>query len=224
MKKSHVFLVDEIEKKLLNYFKSNNIKIGDIIPKELELVEILGVSRTVVREALSRLRTQGLLETKRRKGTVLKNPDISVVLKKSMIPHLMNEDTLKDYFEMRLSLEVGMADLIMHRKTQKDIEDLREILKKEPFGSNRMFNTDYEIEFHGKLYSITRNDSMMNFQKLLLPLFDYVHNSGMLESYVSTDKFVTHAEIVDIIEKGNANQLRLALRNHLDTHFQRIFP
>lgn len=223
MKKSQVFLVDEVEKKLLDYFKSHNIKIGDVIPKELELVEILGVSRTVVREALSRLRTQGLLETKRRKGTILKNPDLSVVLEKSMIPQLMDEDTLKDYFEMRLSLEIGMADLIMQRKTTKDIEELREIVAKEPKASaNQIFKTDYEIEFHGKLYSITQNESMKKFQNLLLPLFEYVHNSGMLDNYENNESYVSHGEIVEIIATGDANTLRSALRKHLDSHFKRI--
>lgn len=223
MKQSHEFLVDQVEKKLLNYFSDNHIQIGDVIPKELELVEILGVSRTVVREALSRLRTQGLIETKRRRGTILTNPDISVILGKSLNPSLLDNDSLKDYFEMRMSLEIGMADLIMARKTKSDIEDLRRITKAEPeITSGIIFNTNHEIEFHGKLYSITRNESMMKFQKLLLPIFDYVHQSGLMKIPVLPKKFVSHKDIVDIIETGNADDLRNAMRNHLDTHFQRI--
>lgn len=223
MKQNHEFLVDQIEKKLLTYFDQNNIKIGDIIPKELELVEILEVSRTVVREALSRLRTQGLIETKRRRGTILTSPDLSVVLEKTLNPNVLDDNTLKDYFEMRMSLEIGMADLIMARKTKKDIQELRHITKDEPeITSSIIFNTSHEIEFHGKLYSITRNESMMKFQRLLLPIFDYVHQSGIMKIPVLPKDFVSHTDIVNTIENGTADDLRIAMRNHLDTHFQRI--
>ncbi len=223
MKQNHEFLVDQIEKKLLTYFDQNNIKIGDIIPKELELVEILEVSRTVVREALSRLRTQGLIETKRRRGTILTSPDLSVVLEKTLNPNVLDDNTLKDYFEMRMSLEIGMADLIMARKTKKDIQELRHITKDEPeITSGIIFNTSHEIEFHGKLYSITRNESMMKFQRLLLPIFDYVHQSGIMKIPVLPKDFVSHTDIVNTIENGTADDLRIAMRNHLDTHFQRI--
>ena len=223
MKPNHEFLVDQIEKKLLKYFNQNNIKIGDTIPKEMELVEILGVSRTVVREALSRLRTQGLIETKRRRGTILTSPDLSVLLENTLKPNLLDDDTLKDYFEMRMSLEIGMVDLIMGRKTKEDIQELRHIIRDEPaITSDIIFHTSHEIEFHSKLYSITRNNSMMKFQKLLLPIFDYVHTSGIMKIPVFPRNFVSHADIVNIIENGNADELRMAMRNHLDTHFQRI--
>lgn len=223
MKQNHEFLVDQVEKRLINYLNKNDIKIGQSIPKEMELVDILGVSRTVVREALGRLRTQGLLESKRRRGTILTSPDISVVLGNSLNPNVLDNNTLMDYFEMRLSLEIGMADLIMVRKTKKDIQELKEIIGEEPVVTNNIiFKTDHEIKFHGKLYSITRNQSMMKFQKLLLPIFDYVHRSGLMKKPVRPENFVSHADIVNIIENGNGDDLRNAMRKHLDTHFQRI--
>lgn len=223
MKQSHEFLVDQIEKRLLEYFDTHKLKIGDTIPKEMELVEKLGVSRTVIREALSRLRTQGLLETKRRRGTILTSPDISMVLGNSLNPNMLNNDTLKDYFEMRLSLEIGMADLIMTRKTRKDVQELKVIISEEPeITNNIIFRTDHEIKFHGKLYSITQNESMMKFQKLLLPIFDYVHRSGLMKRPVRSKTFVSHADIVHAIEFGSSDDLRNAMRNHLDTHFQRL--
>jgi GntR family transcriptional regulator, transcriptional repressor for pyruvate dehydrogenase complex len=53
-------LVDKVEKKLVDILQQKKLKVGDSIPKELELAETLGVSRTVVREALLRLRMMGL--------------------------------------------------------------------------------------------------------------------------------------------------------------------
>ena len=43
----------------------------------------MGVSRTVIRESLNRLKTMGLIESKKHKGTVIRSPNLSVVLEKS---------------------------------------------------------------------------------------------------------------------------------------------
>lgn len=217
-------LVDKVEDRLVAYFVENNLKAGDSIPTELELSGFLGVSRTVVREALSRLRTIGLIESKKKKGSVLVNPDLMGVLEKSLIARVLDEDTLRDLFEFRLVIEVGMADFIMARVTQTDIEELKEIVAVEPEWSQDLaFNIEHEIRFHGKLYEITGNDTLKKFQKLLLPLFDYVHRSGLLRKPVSQNKFVSHKGIVQTIEHGSAEMLRNAMRNHLENHFSRLF-
>ena len=69
-------LVDKVELSLLEFFKVNEMGPGDPIPKELDFAKSLGVSRTVVREALLRLRTLGLIESKKHRGMILKQPDI----------------------------------------------------------------------------------------------------------------------------------------------------
>ena len=62
-------LVDRVEARLVELLQSRQLKVGDSIPKEMELAEIIGVSRTVIREALLRLRTMGLIESKKKKPT-----------------------------------------------------------------------------------------------------------------------------------------------------------
>src|SRR5579872_6131176 len=108
-------LVDKVEDNLVELLQQRKLKIGDSIPKEIELAESLGVSRTVVREALSRLRMMGLIESKKKKGAVLTSPDLFGIMSKSMNPHILDQDTLKEMFEIRLVLEIGMADLIFNR-------------------------------------------------------------------------------------------------------------
>ena len=217
-------LVDKVEANLVKLLQERKLKVGDAIPKELELSETLGVSRTVIREALVRLRVIGLIETKKKKGTVITSPDIFGILSKSMNPHILDQDTLREMFELRLALEIGMADFIFQRITPSDIAELRKIVESEPQNTNgQIFNTEHEIAFHGKLYEITGNDNMKKFQKMLLPIFDYVHNSGLLKKPVNVKKFVSHKGIVDVIENGSPELLRNAMRNHLESHFERIF-
>jgi DNA-binding FadR family transcriptional regulator len=217
-------LVDKVEKKLVEILQKKKLKVGDIIPKELELAETLGVSRTVIREALLRLRMMGLIESKKKKGAVITSPDLFGIMSKSMNPHILDQGTLKEIFEIRLVLEIGMADFLFQRITKEDIAELKEIVKKEPkITDQHLFNISHEIAFHGKLYEITRNETLKKFQKMLLPVFDYVHHSGLLGKEIRLKKFVSHKELVDVLETGTPELFRKSMRHHLENHFARIF-
>jgi DNA-binding FadR family transcriptional regulator len=216
-------LVDRVEAKLVELLQSRQLKLGDSIPKEVELAEAIGVSRTVIREALLRLRMMGLIESKKKKGSVITSPDIFGNLSKSMNPHLLDDRTLRDVFELRLVLEVGMADLLFHRIRKEDIDALREIVREEPpDAEDRLFNVQHEIDFHGRLYEITGNETMRKFQKMLLPVFEYVHQSGLLKKPAASKKFISHKGLVEILENGTPEEFRNAMRNHLDNHYARL--
>lgn len=217
-------LVDKVEKRLVETLQQKKLKVGDSIPKEIELAEALGVSRTVVREALLRLRMMGLIESKKKKGAVITSPDLFGILSKSMNPHILDQETLKEIFEIRLVLEIGMADFLFQRVTKEDIEELYKIVEKEPLISDQhLFNIDHEVAFHGKLYEITGNQTLKKFQKMLLPVFDYVHHSGLLGKPIFFKYFVSHKGLVEILENGTPEQFRKAMRQHLENHFARIF-
>ena len=69
-------MADVVEVRLRDYLKEKSFKPGDPLPTEVDLAETLGVSRNVVREALSRLRMLGMVETKKKRGMILARPDI----------------------------------------------------------------------------------------------------------------------------------------------------
>lgn len=217
-------LVDKVEANLVTLLQERKLKVGDAIPKELELANTLGVSRTVIREAMLRLRVMGLITSKKKKGAVITSPDLFGNMSKSMNPHILDQETLKQMFEIRLVLEIGMADFIFQRITKEDIAELREIVSHEPPATqHHLFNIEHEIAFHGKLYEITGNENMKKFQSMLLPVFDYVHHSGLLKKPISQKKFVSHKGLIDIIENGSPELFRNAMRNHLENHFARLF-
>lgn len=217
-------LVDKVEANLVELLQQRKLKVGDSIPKEIELAETLGVSRTVIREALLRLRMMGLIESKKKKGAVITSPDLFGIMSKSMNPHILDQDTLREIFEIRLVLEIGMADLIFHRITKEDIKELYNIVSNEPPATQyHLFNIEHEIAFHGKLYEITGNETLKKFQKMLLPIFDYVHNSGLLKKQPLLKTFVSHKGLVDILENGTPELFRTGMRNHLENHFARLF-
>lgn len=220
-------LVDKVEIRLKEYFKENNLKIGDSIPKELEFAEALGVSRTVIREALLRLRTIGVIVSKKRKGMILTQPDIIQNFEKAIEYNLLGEQTLTDIFELRLILEMGMADLLFARKTKEDLDLLDKIVAKqeEKEVNTNFFSLEHEIAFHGKLYHMSGNKTLQRFQDLLLPVFSYVHDnmSSDVKNYkYSKGAFVTHRDLLNILKEGTPESFREAMRNHLEPHFEKV--
>lgn len=221
-------LVDKVELTLLDFFKENNLKAGDAIPKELEFSESLGVSRTVIREALTRLRTLGLVESKKNRGMILTEPDILNNLERIIDSRLVGTSILKNLFELRLILEMGMADFLFEYKTTKDLEELEEIVEKEEEegAKKTYFSLDKEIAFHGKLYQISNNKTLQRFQRLLLPVFEYVHQQSKPEDSeykYSAGKFVTHRMLMENIKLGTPETFRNAMRQHLEPHFDSAF-
>lgn len=223
-------LVDKVEVRLLSFFKENELKPGDAIPKELEFAESLGVSRTVVREALLRLRTLGLVDSKKHKGMTLKRPDIINNFARILDPTLLGENTLKQLFEFRLILEMGMADFLFEHKTQKDLDELEEIVEaEEATDSGKIrFTLGKEVAFHGKLYQMSNNITLQKFQDLLLPVFNYVYQkdtkSTDLDDYhFSGGNFVSHRMLMENLKIGTPETFQNAMRRHLEPHFDHSF-
>ena len=217
-------LVDKVEFYLIDLFIRKKLNPGDLIPKETELASSLRVSRTVIRESLNRLKTMGLIESVKHKGTVIKSPDLSEILQKTLIPNILDQSTLKDIFEMRLVIEVGMADLVVQRATKEDITALYEIIKDEISPSKEtLFDIDHEVRFHGKLYEMTKNETLRGFQKMLLPVFNYAYSSGLINKNLANKHFLSHKDLVDVLSKGDAEHFTQAMRMHLENHYSRLF-
>ena len=214
--------VDDVELRLMEFLAASELRPGDALPKEVELADAFGVSRTVIREALTRLRVMGLIESVKHKGSVVTHPDVLTQLERVLHPQILDEATLRDIFEIRLVLEVGMADLLFARITDADLRELDAIVAAEP-QRDVMFDSDFEVRFHGKLYAISGNRTLRRFQAMLLPVFAYVHESGLVEKPAARSKgYVTHKGLVKILRGGTPEQFREAMRGHLDHQFRRV--
>src|SRR5690606_39831399 len=107
------------------------------IPKEVELAKALRVSRTAVREALTRLKLLGIVDSRTNRGMIITRPDLLSNVRRVMDPQLLDGETMKDIFELRLVLEIGIADLLFKRKTSEKLEHLEEIVAREEATQDR---------------------------------------------------------------------------------------
>lgn len=211
-----------VEIELRRFFKQNNLKPGDAIPKETELANLLNVSRTVIREALSHFRMLGLIESKKKRGMVLTSPDILDGLESVLYPSFLDKRTLIDLFEMRIVLELGLGNFLFARKTQRDIRDLELILESHKGKNNGLYRLEEEVQFHGKLYDITGNETLHRFQKLLLPIFGFVIENKIALKYPSKTATVSHKDLIEILKKGDASTFTMAMEEHLKPHLEAL--
>jgi GntR family transcriptional regulator, transcriptional repressor for pyruvate dehydrogenase complex len=209
-------MAEIVEVRLREYFRKRSFKPGDSLPTELELSQALGVSRNVVREALSRFRMLGIVKTKKKSGMIMSNPDILGSFEKVLDPLIIDDATLQDIFELRLVLEMGLADLLYIRKTDKAIAELEKIAKEEETDAN--FRVQNEIAFHGKLYEMTKNDTLKRFQTMLLPIFAYV----ITQEKKPIRGKVSHIDLVEILKKGTKEDFKAGMLAHLQPHFDRL--
>lgn len=215
-----ISLVEAVEQKILNIVRKNNLSIGDSLPAELELTEGLGVSRSVVREALSRLRMLGLLESKKKRGMVIAEPDVFGGCSQILDAAFLNEKTQRDLCEMRLTLELGLADLLFLRKTDKDLNALENIVNREENARTEQMRLKLEIEFHTTLYQMGRNDLLLRFQGLLEPFFREAvkreQRNGRRKGQAS------HRDLLEELRSGSPDSFRKRMREHLQPHFVRL--
>jgi DNA-binding FadR family transcriptional regulator len=210
-------MADIVELRLREFFKKKSFKPGDALPKEMELVAALGVSRNVVREALSRLRMLGMIETRKKRGMILARPDVLGTFERVLDPLIIDDHILQDLFELRLALEMGLADLLFLRKTDKDIAELEKIALDEKNDGEQRFRVKSEIAFHGKLYEITGNNTLKRFQTMLMPVFGYVTTLERSRTYQSGK--VTHLDLVNILKTGTKEDFKTGMYEHLKPHF-----
>lgn len=200
----------------------------NLLPKEQDLVEILGVSRVVVREALSSLRTLGFIETRRKKGTEVVKPEVFGILKKMILSGLLDKETLRDLYQLRIMLEIGMADFIFLNRSEEQMSHLEDLMVMEnSIRDKRRKENDPEeklalakeltaidVDFHSTLFHMTGNKSLVDFQHVLQHLFTLYFPSPE-DRDIHEQTIVSHIGLFNILRTGNPESFRMAMRMHL---------
>ena len=214
-------MADQVETRLREYILKRAIKPGEVIPKEMELAQALGVSRNVVREALSRLRMLGMIESRKRRGMILTQPDVMKGFERILHPTMLDMNIRKQLFELRLVLEVGLGDLLFARKTESLLKRLDTIVEREGKAHTQIERIRCEVDFHSTLYEMAGNDTLKRFQTILMPVFEYVveYESKLQHTSVGS---VTHADLVKILYDNKADEYPNAMRKHLAPHFAHL--
>lgn len=219
MKTPQKNLTDQIEQRIYLYIREHDLAYGDALPKEEELAATLNASRTITREALSRLKAAGIIESRRRRGMILKKPDLFSGLDKIIHHGLLDETTQKDFAELRLVIELGLADIIYRNQTAEACDILMQSARE--FHNQDMtpeLHLQLEQQFHRRLFALSGNQVIERFQLLLEPFFAQSDNINWTpeKSRQSGDD---HMGLVKALRNGSLQEWREALHNHFAHYF-----
>ena len=213
-------LVDSVEESLIRYFKEQGLRPGSSIPNEIELAASLGVGRAVLREALSRFKMTGMVVSRTKKGMILGEPSLLNGMKRCINPLLMNESTLRDILEFRVALEIGISSSIFRNITPADIAELEAIVKMSQVIGNNKYAPVSEHQFHTKLYEITGNHIISEFQDVIYPVLDFVKEKyrDFLEpietELIRSGELMTHSHLLEFIKAGDLEGYKHAIEEH----------
>lgn len=225
-KLSTTTLADKVEEKILEYIKENHLVPGDSLPNEMEFVEMMGISRNVVREAMSRLRMLGLIQARPKRGIIVTEPPLLNGFKKILDPQLLSIDTIKEMMGMRIALEIGITEFLFTNITPQYILELEQIVsRQEAIGINNL-SVDDELKFHLKIYDISGNKFILQFMGLMHPIF--VFSKQNYKSYFQPvnkqlnkqGEIVRHQDLLNYIKNKDKVGYQKAMRLHLQPYWE----
>jgi DNA-binding FadR family transcriptional regulator len=222
-------LTQTVVSALSERIRSGEFHVGEKLPTESELMDAFGVSRTVIREAISRLQAAGLVETRHGIGTFLLEPQNEQQLRIRTESILTMLDVLA-ILELRISLETEAAGLAALRRTDAQLQQLRTIL--DEFSENIHKRTGNavtsDVAFHLLVATATGNryfhDILKQLGKAIIPRTRVDSASlaeGDRESYLSRVQ-LEHEDIYNAIVREDPDAARAAMRTHLANSRERL--
>lgn len=220
-------LAQDVMDALTAKIRDGEYKPGDKLPTEPEVMAAHGVSRTVVREAVSRLQAAGLVETRHGVGTfVLEPPPASPVLDMGTV--LTIRDVMA-MLELRISLETEAAALAAQRRSEDHLAAMRravEAFDHKVSTGERSVNEDFQ--FHLQIALATGNKYFEDFYRHLgtttiprtrldTPQLAEEPGKGYLDRANRE-----HQYILDAIVRQDAEGARAGMRMHLTNSRERL--
>ena len=87
---------------------------------------------------------------------------------------------------------------------------------------NKIERVRIDVEFHSMLYEMSENTTILQFQKMLLPVFDYVNNGLHVRSQVRTKDYASHRVLLTILQNGTPEEFRNKMKSHLMQYFEKV--
>ncbi len=213
---------------LTDLISSRHFGPGDQLPTEAELCAKFEVSRTVVREAVARLRSHGVVIPRQGKGVFVSEAPATSGFSVSAESLKTLKETIS-LLELRLALETESAGLCAERCSTKDAQTIREVMERV---DNEHPNPDdiqihYDYDFHLAIARASTNEHIFGFLDYLRPILVPRFQLGYLVATDLKDRYfdrihVEHEEIVSTIERKDAEGARTAMRHHLMNSLERL--
>ena len=220
-------LTDRVAALLMEEITSGQYQSGDVLAPEQLIAERLGVSRTVVREAVSRLKVNGFVASRQGRGlTVLNNRKSSVL----RLPAFSGKDVQEvlAMVELRLGFDIEAAGFAAQRWERGDIDAMRAALRDMAAAvraSDVPAGTEADFRFHRCIARAAHNPNYLSFFDFLGDLYQrnlLVSRGSSARAERAAHAQEEHEAIFEAIRAGDAGSARAAVRRHVENTGARL--
>lgn len=225
-RKKHRNLAQGVIEQFISDIRAGILKPGDKLPTESAIMELHGVSRTVVREAISHLQASGQVETRHGIGTFVLEaaPAGASLLSETIV-------TLRDVLailELRICLETEAASLAAMRRSDAQAAQLGALVETMRASAEQGGSVGDDVQFHMLIAQATGNKY---FVEILTQLGSaIIPRARVNAAQLAKDEpeaFIRrvhheHEDIWRAIERQDAEGARAAMRTHLSNSRERL--
>lgn len=198
------------------------LRPGDRIPPEQELVEELGVARNSIREAIKILQHIGVLEIRRAEGTFVRDGFSESLIDPMVYGIILNQsDSFEQLMELRKMIETGVIRLAISKKTPESLKHLEECLidlqreaRKPDYDVARTFEADNQ--FHKAIMDIANNEMVEKINNVVLTLTNsvrYETTKNMIENGRVDEFLGAHEKMYQIMVSSDVDELTEIVSN-----------
>lgn len=219
-------LSDQLYDRIRSLIVSGEYPEAARLPTEYELCAKFGVSRPTLREALVRLRKDGLITSRQGSGSfVAKRPEQPAVL----FPAVDSLADVRDGFAYRRTVEGGAAALAASVRTPQQVQALRRAFKRldEALKAGEA-TVDADYGFHTAIAGITGNRFFVNTLAALHGQMSFAMRLGRSLGQPRRDERIKrvqaeHRAVLEAIEAGDPRKARREMERHIDNAARRLF-
>jgi GntR family transcriptional regulator, transcriptional repressor for pyruvate dehydrogenase complex len=223
-----ITLSAEVSKSLGDDVRKGKFKIGQKLPTESSLMGLYGVSRTVIREAITYLQAAGLVETKHGVGTYVRAREELPSFRVQPEQLATLRDTIA-LLEFRIAIESEAAAIAAVRRSENDLIEMQGALEAFDVAVSRGENAaQADARFHLAIAVATQNSHFMEFMNALgtraIPrarLNRVPEDNATKQSYLQRVQS-EHEAILSAIRNQDVDGARAAIRTHLSSSRERL--
>ena len=214
-----------VARELRQMIVSGELKDGDFLPNEADLIDHYGVSRPTLREAMRVLESERLLEIRRgsRTGARMRVPGPEIVARPAGLLLELSGATIADVMVARSGIEPMAARLLAERKDRRAIDELELILAEEipkSFAEGRM--AEATTKFHRRLVELSGNATLSMIAGMLHEITEKHIAAATSGDHpvpkAHCDMLVrSYRHLVDALRAGAANEAEAHWRRHMDS-------
>ncbi|PYE86996.1 FadR/GntR family transcriptional regulator [Phyllobacterium leguminum] len=219
-------LSDGVYEQIYKSISTGDWPVGAKLPPEIDLALRFGVSRPVVREAMLRLRIDGLIESRPRAGTrVISAPSRSVI--EFAEPGSIAD--LQRCYEFRVGVEGEAAYLAAQRQSRAKIADIQAVVERLRVAAMQMDDiaAEDDIAFHVAVATATENSYYFSAVKAATVALHVGTRIARTLAHSTKGRsalvYEEHKLILDAISIGDAEGARASMRAHIESARRRVF-